>query len=45
LQAASRALNVPQSQIVSTAIAAYLDGLPSKDRQLIETLLARSQKP
>jgi predicted DNA-binding protein len=45
LQAASAALDLSQAEIVSTAIEKHLDSRPAKDRQLIETLLARRQKP
>jgi hypothetical protein len=45
LQAASAALDLSQAEIVSTSIEKYLDALPARDRQLIDTLLARRQKP
>lgn len=44
LQAAAAALNISQAQIVSDALRDHLDALPARDRQLIDTLLARRQK-
>jgi predicted DNA-binding protein len=44
LQAAAAALGHSQAQIISDALEAYLGALPIKDRQLIDTLLARRQK-
>lgn len=44
LQAASSALDHSQAQIINDALEAYFSALPSKDRQLIDALLARRQK-
>lgn len=45
LQAAAVALEHSQAQIINDALEAYFSALPSKDRQFIETILARRQKP
>jgi recombinational DNA repair protein (RecF pathway) len=44
LQAAAATLDQSQAQIITEALESYLSGLPAKDRQLIESLLARRQK-
>lgn len=44
LQAAAVALEHSQAQILNDALEAYLGALPAKDRQFIETILARRQK-
>jgi predicted DNA-binding protein len=45
LQATAAALDHSQAQIINDALEAYFAALPAKDRQLIETILARRQKP
>jgi predicted DNA-binding protein len=44
LQATSAALDHSQAQIINDALEAYFAALPAKDRQLVETILARRQK-
>jgi hypothetical protein len=44
LSATSRVLDVPQSRIVADALQVFFDGMPAKDRQLVESVLARRQK-
>lgn len=45
LQATSATLGQSQAQIMSAALETYLNALPAKDRQLIDSILARRQKP
>lgn len=41
LRAASDVIGHSQAQIITDALEAYLAALPAKDRQLIESILAR----
>jgi predicted DNA-binding protein len=45
LEAAAAVLKHTQAGIVTSALEAYLGALPAKDRQLIDMILARHQKP
>jgi predicted DNA-binding protein len=45
LSATSRVLDIPQSKLVSSALQVFFDGLPTKDQQLVESILSRRQKP
>jgi hypothetical protein len=44
LNAAARALGVAQSRLVADSLQVFFDGLPAKDQQLVESILARKQK-
>jgi predicted DNA-binding protein len=44
LNAVARVLGIPQSRIVDSALKVFFDGLPAKDQQFVESLLARKPK-
>ncbi len=45
IEAAAGVFGRPRERILAEAVTAWLNGLPAHDRQLIDAVLARRQKP